>query len=118
MEAWRGPFGRWVEPEPSSDGSIALGYFEQDERLTTFRMAMERDFWNVLKHPDYQLQETYNAIAAGADWTAANMDQLRFALFATVCVDRWVDGGLAELFENNRIVPLVKRLSVLRQLCS
>jgi hypothetical protein len=115
METWRGPFGCWPKPTPSSDGSIVMAAFDEDERLAKYRLAMEHRFWNVLDHPDYQRQETYNAIAAGADWSAANMDQVRFALFATVCVDRWVDGGLAELFEGNRVVPIVQRLEVLRR---
>ncbi len=92
-----------------------MGYFEQDERLERYRSAMQREFWNVLKHPDYQLQETYNAIKSGADFSAASLDQIRFALFATVCVDKWVEGGLAELFDYNRVVPLIQRLRVLRQ---
>lgn len=115
METWRGPFGQWVKPERQSDGSFVMGYFEQDERLERYRSALHRDFWSVLGHPDYRLQETYNAIVAGTDFSAANLDQIRFALFATVCVDKWVEGGLAELFESNRVVPLVKRLRALRQ---
>ncbi len=115
IESWQGPFGAWEQPPSSSDGVVHFAFFAEDERIERYRAALTHAFWDVRDHPDYRLQETYNSLAAGASVTHANLEQVRFMLFATVCVERWVDGGLAGLFEAGRIAPVVRRLQELRE---